>query len=103
MGCMRYVRMPIEVESPEEFGYGRIRYNLSESSVADRKLSDLNLSIPDLTLLYTEHRGSERLRGHDRLDRDGEREHADRNRDPALPCYGLHRVKSFGCQYFGEP
>ena len=54
--------MPIEVESPEEFGYGRIRYNLSESSVADRKLSDLNLSIPDLTLLYTEHRGSEKLR-----------------------------------------
>jgi len=38
---MKYVRMPIEVESPEEFGYGRIRYNLSESSVADRKLSDL--------------------------------------------------------------
>ena len=62
MGCMRYVRMPIEVESPEEFGYGRIRYNLSESSVADRKLSDLNLSIPDLTLLYTEHRGREKLR-----------------------------------------
>jgi aspartate/methionine/tyrosine aminotransferase len=59
---MRYVRMPIEVESPEEFGYGRIRYNLSESSVADRKLSDLQLSIPDLTLLYGEHRGSERLR-----------------------------------------
>jgi len=59
---MKYVRMPIEVESPEEFGYGRIRYNLSESSVADRKLSDLGLSIPDLTLLYGEHRGSERLR-----------------------------------------
>ncbi len=59
---MRYVRMPIEVESPEEYGYARIRYNLSESSVADRKLSDLNLQIPDLTLLYTEHRGAERMR-----------------------------------------
>jgi aspartate/methionine/tyrosine aminotransferase len=59
---MRYVRMPIEVESPEEFGYGRIRYNLAESSVADRKLSDLQLSIPDLTLLYGDHRGSETLR-----------------------------------------
>jgi aspartate/methionine/tyrosine aminotransferase len=59
---MRYVRMPIEVESPEEFGYGRIRFNLSESSVADRKLSDLKLTIPDLTLLYGEHRGSQQLR-----------------------------------------
>jgi aspartate/methionine/tyrosine aminotransferase len=59
---MRYARMPIEVESPEEFGYERIRYNLAESSVADRSLSDLQLSIPDLTLLYGEHRGSEALR-----------------------------------------
>jgi len=54
--------MPIEVESPEEYGYARIRYNLSESSVADRRLSDLGLTIPDLTLLYGEHRGRERLR-----------------------------------------
>jgi len=59
---MRYVRMPIEVESPEEFGYGRIRYNLSESSVADRTLRGLGLTIPDLTLLYGEHRGSLELR-----------------------------------------
>ena len=27
---MRYVRMPIEVESPEEYGYGAIRYNLEQ-------------------------------------------------------------------------
>jgi aspartate/methionine/tyrosine aminotransferase len=59
---MRYVRMPIEVESPEEYGYGRIRYNLSESSITDVRLSDLRLTIPDLTLLYGEHRGSEKLR-----------------------------------------
>jgi aspartate/methionine/tyrosine aminotransferase len=59
---VRYVRMPIEVESPEEYGYGGIRYNLSESSVADNKLSDLGLTIPDLTLLYCEHRGPEGLR-----------------------------------------
>ena len=59
---MRYVRMPIEVESPEEFGYARIRYNLSESSIADQTLSDLGVAIPDLTLLYTEHRGAEALR-----------------------------------------
>ncbi len=59
---MRYLRMPIEVESPEELGYATIRYNLSESSVADRKLSDLGLEIPDLTLLYGEHRGGAELR-----------------------------------------
>ena len=59
---MRYVRMPIEVESPEEYGYGNIRYNLSESSITDQTLSSLGLSIPDLTLLYGEHRGSGRLR-----------------------------------------
>ena len=60
---MRYVRMPIEVESPEEYGYARIRYNLSESSVADQSLADLGLTIPtDLPLLYGEHRGRHRLR-----------------------------------------
>lgn len=59
---MRYVRMPIEVESPEEFGYGRIRYNLSESSVADQSPGSLGLTVPNLTLLYGEHRGSTALR-----------------------------------------
>jgi aspartate/methionine/tyrosine aminotransferase len=59
---MRYVRMPIEVESPEEYGYGNIRYNLSESSIVDQSIGSLGLTIPDLTLLYGEHRGSERLR-----------------------------------------
>jgi aspartate/methionine/tyrosine aminotransferase len=60
---LRYVRMPIEVESPEEYGYARIRFNLSESSVADQSLADLGLTIPtDVPLLYGEHRGRERLR-----------------------------------------
>jgi aspartate/methionine/tyrosine aminotransferase len=59
---MRYARMPIEVESPEEYGYARIRWNLSESSVADQTLSDLGLTIPDMPLLYGEHRGRVRLR-----------------------------------------
>ena len=59
---MRYARMPIEVESPEEYGYGKIRYNLSESSVADVLLADLELEIPNLALLYGEHRGSPKLR-----------------------------------------
>jgi aspartate/methionine/tyrosine aminotransferase len=54
--------MPIEVESPEELGYSTIRYNLSESSVADQSLGGLGLTVPDLTLLYGEHRGSIALR-----------------------------------------
>ena len=68
---MRYVRMPIEVESPEEYGYGNIRYNLSESSITDQTLSSLGLAIPDLTLLYGEHRGSHGLRALVAADADG--------------------------------
>jgi aspartate/methionine/tyrosine aminotransferase len=59
---MQYKRMPIEVESPEEYGYDLIRNNLSESSVTDRTLSGLGLTLPDLTLLYAEHRGNAELR-----------------------------------------
>ncbi|MBS0579831.1 MAG: pyridoxal phosphate-dependent aminotransferase [Proteobacteria bacterium] len=59
---MRYQRMPIEVESPEELGYSTIRYNLAESSVADQSLGALGLTVPDLTLLYGEHRGNGSLR-----------------------------------------
>lgn len=59
---MRYVRMPIEVESPEEYGYSRIRHNLSESSISDRKLSDFGLTVPDLALQYNDHRGAPGLR-----------------------------------------
>lgn len=59
---MKYARMVIEKESPEEYGYDRIRYNLSESSIRDRKLSDVGASLPDLTLFYGEHRGEVRLR-----------------------------------------
>ena len=59
---VRYVRMPIEVESPEEYGYAKIRFNLSESSISDKRLSDLGLTVPDLNLLYCEHRGSQGLR-----------------------------------------
>jgi aspartate/methionine/tyrosine aminotransferase len=59
---MRYRRMPIEVESPEELGYGRIRCNLAESSIADRRLVDLGLQLDDLLLQYGDHRGDPRLR-----------------------------------------
>ncbi|PDQ17685.1 aspartate aminotransferase [Mesorhizobium sanjuanii] len=59
---MNYTRMVIEKEAPEEYGYDRIRYNLSESSIADQKLSDIGPSLPDLTLFYGEHRGDKDLR-----------------------------------------
>ncbi|RUY87793.1 pyridoxal phosphate-dependent aminotransferase, partial [Mesorhizobium sp. M7A.F.Ca.CA.003.01.2.1] len=59
---MNYTRMGIEKEAPEEYGYDRIRFNLSESSIADQKLSDIGLSLPDLTLFYGEHRGDKQLR-----------------------------------------
>lgn len=59
---MNYARMVIEKEAPEEYGYDRIRYNLSESSIADQKLSDIGIKLPDLTLFYGEHRGDRALR-----------------------------------------
>lgn len=54
--------MPIEKESPEELGYQNIKYNLSESSVADLSFKDLNLSLDDLKLEYIGHRGNHALR-----------------------------------------
>jgi aspartate/methionine/tyrosine aminotransferase len=59
---MKYVRMPMEVESPEELGYTTIRYNLSESSVADRSFGDFDIDLSALKLFYGPHRGDEELR-----------------------------------------
>ena len=59
---MRYRRMPIEVESPEEFGYDRIRCNLAESSVNDASLAQLGTDLGDLVLRYGDHRGIGELR-----------------------------------------
>lgn len=61
---MRYRRMVIEVESPEQLGYDSIDCNLSESSVSDQRLSDLRLGldIEDLLLQYGDHRGDPFLR-----------------------------------------
>jgi aspartate/methionine/tyrosine aminotransferase len=67
---VRYRRMPIEVESPEQLGYDTITNNLSESSVADRRLSDLGLDVAltpgggldDLLLCYGDHLGDPALR-----------------------------------------
>lgn len=59
---MKYIRMPIELESPEQLGYDTIRYNLSESSVADRKLGELKPDLDDIVLCYGDHQGSPDLR-----------------------------------------
>lgn len=58
----RWRRMPIEAESPEEFGYGRIRANLAESSCRDRRFGELGLDLDELLLLYGDHRGHPGLR-----------------------------------------
>src|SRR5688572_21279637 len=56
--------MPIEVESPEQLGYETITNNLSESSVADRRLRDLGLELEldELLLCYGDHLGDPLLR-----------------------------------------
>ncbi|MBI3792075.1 MAG: pyridoxal phosphate-dependent aminotransferase [Gemmatimonadetes bacterium] len=61
---MRYVRMPIEVESPEQVGYDAIRYNLCESSMRDRTVAELglDLDVGRMLLLYGDHRGHSGLR-----------------------------------------
>jgi aspartate/methionine/tyrosine aminotransferase len=60
---MDYKRMPIEAESPEEFGYHNIECNLAESSVKDAlfgSFKDFDLS--KLVLSYGDHRGHPELR-----------------------------------------
>lgn len=59
---MRWRRMPMEAESPEEYGYDRIRANLAESSCRDRRFGELGLHLDDLVLLYGDHRGNPELR-----------------------------------------
>ncbi|HXB06366.1 MAG TPA: pyridoxal phosphate-dependent aminotransferase [Puia sp.] len=61
---MRYKRMPIEVESPEQLGYEKIRNNLSESSYTDSFLQDLvsGEELGKLLLCYGSHEGHEGLR-----------------------------------------
>jgi len=62
--------MPIEVESPEQLGYDTITNNLSESSVADRRLSDLGIELgaddqsglDQMLLCYGDHLGNPSLR-----------------------------------------
>jgi aspartate/methionine/tyrosine aminotransferase len=54
--------MPIEAESPQQFGSERIRYNLTESSVRDRSLADLGIELGDQLLFYGDHAGNEAFR-----------------------------------------
>ena len=63
-GPMRYRRMPIEVESPEQYGYDRIDCNLAESSLSDLRLGDLVApeELADLVLAYGDHLGHPGLR-----------------------------------------
>jgi aspartate/methionine/tyrosine aminotransferase len=62
--AMRYRRMPIEIESPEELGYGAIDHNLAESSFRDQRLSDLGIAVDvdGLLLAYGDHLGDPDLR-----------------------------------------
>jgi aspartate/methionine/tyrosine aminotransferase len=59
---MKYKRMPIEAESPEELGYGTIECNLAESSVSDTNFKDLKFNIKDIPLCYGDHKGLPALR-----------------------------------------
>lgn len=72
---MRYRRMPIEMESPEQFGYGNVDCNLAESSVTDGLLRDLNLKLDDVVLMYGDHYGKPELR--DLIAAEGEGLHRD--------------------------
>jgi len=60
---VNYKRSPIEIESPEQYGYDKIKHNLSESSFTDMRLSDLDISLDDIVLAYGNHLGKPELRG----------------------------------------
>ncbi len=62
---MLYKRMPIEIESPEQMGYDKIRNNLSESSYTDALFSAIGIPgerLKELVLCYGSHMGHEGLR-----------------------------------------
>ena len=59
---MRYRRMPIEIESPEQMGYDQIKYNLTESSCTDLAVADLGINWDGILVAYSDHRGKAELR-----------------------------------------
>ncbi|MFW9854281.1 MAG: pyridoxal phosphate-dependent aminotransferase [Candidatus Thorarchaeota archaeon] len=61
-GHLAYRRTPIEKESPEEYGYERIQYNLAESSVPDAVFGDLDIDLNNILLRYGDHLGNPELR-----------------------------------------
>ena len=61
---MRYRRMRIEVESPEQLGYHTIENNLAESSFTDMCLADYGIDgeVAHVLLPYGDHLGAPHLR-----------------------------------------
>src|SRR4249920_911497 len=59
---MKFVRMPIEIESPEQMGYSNIQCNLTESSVSDLLFRDIHFDLRDLVFCYGHHAGKPELR-----------------------------------------
>jgi aspartate/methionine/tyrosine aminotransferase len=59
---IKYRRLPIEAEAPEQLRYERVRFNLAESSVRNRSLQDLGLKLDDMPLCYGDHLGYPNLR-----------------------------------------
>lgn len=59
---MIYRRVPIEVESPEQLGYGNIECNLAESSISDARLGEMGRDLGDLLVCYGDHFGHPALR-----------------------------------------
>ncbi len=59
---MKFPRMPIEEESPEQMGYARLTYNLTESSLRDRTLASLGFDLSKTLLCYSDHMGHPGLR-----------------------------------------
>ncbi len=54
--------MPIEIESPEQMGYGNIKFNLTESSVRDALFPTAEIDLKSLLLSYGDHKGKTELR-----------------------------------------
>lgn len=59
---LKFERMIMEKESPEELGYDKIQNNLTESSIRDRNIKDLGIIVDDLILSYEDHSGIPELR-----------------------------------------
>jgi aspartate/methionine/tyrosine aminotransferase len=59
---MQYIRMPIEIESPESLGYASIACNLAESSVRDVEFAAMDINLNGLVIAYGDHIGKPALR-----------------------------------------